>query len=87
MAAAIFILVVTAAGLLRIFRSSAPLERLMAAQLLGTGGTAVLLLIGVALDEPAMMDVALLMTLFAAFSSVGFVYRPMGQVPPQQPER
>jgi multicomponent Na+:H+ antiporter subunit F len=45
----------------------------MAAQLLGTGGIAALLLWGEAMNAPAAADVALTLALLAAFVSVAFV--------------
>jgi len=45
----------------------------MAAQLLGTGGIAALLLLGEATNVPAALDVALTLVLLAAFISVAFV--------------
>ena len=45
----------------------------MAAQLLGTGGVATLLLLGEAMSVPAAVDVALILALLAAFVSVAFV--------------
>ncbi|KRE08128.1 sodium:proton antiporter [Bosea sp. Root670] len=77
--AALFILAVTAIALLRVLRSRITAERMMAVQLLGTGGAAVLLLLGVASGSAAASDVALLLTLFAAFSCVAFVLGSAGQ--------
>lgn len=77
--AALFILVVTAIALLRVLRSRITAERMMAVQLLGTGGAAVLLLLGAASGSAAASDVALLLTLFAAFSCVAFVLGSAGQ--------
>ncbi len=45
----------------------------MAAQLLGTGGIASLLLVSVARDLPAAVDVALTLAMLAAFASIAFV--------------
>ncbi|EHM00295.1 hypothetical protein HMPREF9946_02647 [Acetobacteraceae bacterium AT-5844] len=70
--AALFILAVTAAGLFRTLRAGAPAERLMAVQLLGTGGAAALLLLGTASGAEGVSDVALLLVLFAAFSCAAF---------------
>lgn len=70
--AALFILAVTIVALLRVLRSRVVAERMMALQLLGTGGAAVLVLLGAAMGSPAVNDVALLLTLFAAFSCVAF---------------
>ena len=63
--AAVFILVAVALGLLRILRGPGPADRMMAVQLLGTGGIAVLLLVGVATAEPATVDVALTLALLS----------------------
>ena len=71
-AAALFILAVTAIALFCILHSRVAAERMMAVQLLGTGGAAALLLLGSAAESPATSDVALLLALFAAFSCVAF---------------
>jgi len=73
MAAAGLILALVALGLVRIARGPADADRMMAAQLLGTGGIAVLLLIAAATSVTAVVDVALLLALVAAFASVAFV--------------
>jgi multicomponent Na+:H+ antiporter subunit F len=71
--AAIFIMVSVAVGLARILRGPAALDRMMAVQLLGSGGIAALLLISVAMDAPALLDVAVSMALLAAFASVALI--------------
>ena len=48
-------------------------DRVMAAQLLGTGGVAALLLAGIARGRPATLDVALTLAVLAAFASIAFV--------------
>jgi multicomponent Na+:H+ antiporter subunit F len=68
-----FVLAMVAVGLIRVLRGPADADRMMAAQLLGTGGIAVLLLMAVALDVSALVDVALVLALLAAFASVAFV--------------
>jgi multicomponent Na+:H+ antiporter subunit F len=73
LAAAGFLLVMMALGMVRIVRGPADADRMMSAQLLGTGGVAVLLLIGAAEVVPAAVDVALTLALLAAFASVAFV--------------
>ena len=72
-AAAGFILVTVALGLLVILRRWAEVDHMMAAQLLGTGGVAILLLLAAATEAPPIVDVALLLALFAAFAAVAFV--------------
>ena len=71
--AAIFILAMVTLGLVRIFRGPTEADRMMSAQLLGSGGVAVLLLLAVAAETPAIVDVALMLALLAAFASVAFV--------------
>jgi multicomponent Na+:H+ antiporter subunit F len=72
LAAAGFVLAMVALGLLRILRGPTDADRMMAAQLLGSGGIAALLLAASA-RIPAMVDVALTLALLAAFASVAFV--------------
>lgn len=73
LSAACFVLAMVALGLVRILRGPGDADRIMAAQLLGTGGTAVLLLVSEAMSLPAAVDVALILALLAAFVSVAFV--------------
>jgi multicomponent Na+:H+ antiporter subunit F len=70
--AAGFVLVTVALGLFRILRGPGDADRMMAGQLLGTGGVAVLLLLGTATGVDAAADVALTIALLAAFASVAF---------------
>ena len=71
--ASAFVLAMVALGLVRILRGPGDADRMMAAQLLGTGGIAALLLVGVATREPAIADVALTVAVLAAFASIAFV--------------
>jgi len=73
LAAAVFVLAMVALGLVRILRGPDDADRMMAAQLLGTGGIATLLLLGTATGEAATIDVALTLALLAAFASFAFV--------------
>ena len=73
LAAAGFVMATVAVALVRILRGPAAAERIMAAQLLGTGGIAALLLLAEATGVPAAVDVALVLALLAAFVSVAFV--------------
>jgi multicomponent Na+:H+ antiporter subunit F len=73
LAAAAFVLAMVALGLIRILRGPGDADRMMAAQLLGTGGIATLLLLGTATGEAATIDVALTLALLAAFASFAFV--------------
>ena len=71
--AAAFILGMVALGLVRVLRGPTDADRIMAVQLLGTGGIAAVLLIGAASGESATVDVALIMALLAAFAAFAFV--------------
>jgi multicomponent Na+:H+ antiporter subunit F len=71
--AAAFVLTMVALGLVVILRRPAEVDHMMAAQLLGTGGVAILLLLASATETASIVDVALLLALFAAFAAVAFV--------------
>jgi multicomponent Na+:H+ antiporter subunit F len=73
LAAACFILLTVAAGLARILVGPGDADRTMAAQLLGTGGVAALLLVAAATGATGVEDVAMGLALLAAFVSVAFV--------------
>ena len=73
LALALFLLLNVIAGLLRIVRGPAPADRMMAAQLFGTTGVAVLLVLARALDAPDLRNVALVFALLAVLATVAFV--------------
>ena len=67
------VLAMVAIGLIRVLRGPANADRMMAAQLLGSGGIAALLLSAEGMEFAALVDVALMLALLAAFASVAFV--------------
>ncbi len=71
--AAAFIAATVALGLIRILRGPDDADRMMATQLLGTGGIATVLLLGAAFGDAAAVDVALTLALLAAFAAFAFV--------------
>lgn len=75
LAAAVLLLLTMAIGLVRVIRSPSSGERILAVQLLGTAGIAVLLLLGAAFDSPALADVALIFALLAAVSVAALTRR------------
>ncbi len=75
LAVAIFLLLNILAGLLRVRRGPTPADRMLAAQLFGTTGVAILLLLGKSFDQPALRDVALIFVLLSALAAVAFVKR------------
>ena len=62
-----------AIGLYRVSRGPTPTDAMLAALLIGTTGTAIALLLGVALDIPRALDVALTLSALAAVIGVAFV--------------
>ncbi|MBW6398193.1 sodium:proton antiporter [Roseomonas sp. HJA6] len=81
LAAALLVLVTVLGGLVRVLRGPADADRIMAAQLLGTGGIAALLLAGVAMAAPALFDLALILAVLAAFASVAMARLAPGDDP------
>ena len=59
-------------GLIRVLRGPEAGDRMMAAQLLGTTGVGILLLLGLLFDQPALSDVALILALLAAVAAAAF---------------
>ncbi len=72
---AVVLLLTVVAGLIRVERGPSPADRMLAAQLFGTAGVAILLLLSEATAIPALRDVALVIALLAAMASVAFVKR------------
>lgn len=69
---ATLLLLSLAGALWRVWRGPEDADRMMAAQLVGTGGVGVVLLLAAATDW-GMIDVALVLALLAAFAAIGFV--------------
>jgi multicomponent Na+:H+ antiporter subunit F len=97
LACATLLLLALAGALWRIVRGPTAADRMMAAQLVGTGGVAVLLMLAAASGDWAVLDVALVLALLAAFAAVAFVKASSGdgqgdpeeddEVPPEATER
>ena len=71
--AAGIILTTVAAGLVRVLHGPREVDRMMAVQLLGTGGIAALLLAASATEVAGVENVALGLALLSSFASVAFV--------------
>ena len=69
--------VMLALGLVALLRARGTAEQMLAAQLLATGGLGLLLLLGLALDLPPFVDVALILGLLVAIAVVAFTRRPL----------
>lgn len=64
-----------AAGMLRVLRGPRAADRMLAAQMLGTTGVALLLVLAQLQDMPALRDVALVFALLALLAVVVFARR------------
>ena len=73
--AALALLLTLGAGLIRVLLGPTPSDRLMAAQLMGTTGIAILLLLAPVVRVPALIDVALVFALLAAVAVAAFTRR------------
>lgn len=72
---AIWLLLTLLLGLVRIWQGPRPADRILAAQLFGTTGVAVLLVLATVQEMPALRDVALVLALLAVLATAAFVTR------------
>jgi len=72
MSAAGAILLTVAVGLVRVLYGPTSADRMMSAQLLGTGGIAGMLLLAYASQIPAVVDVALALAVVSGFVGIAF---------------
>ena len=75
LAVALVLLSTMSLGLIRVAIGPTPSDRMMAAQLMGTSGIGVLLLLADAIAVPALVDVALVFALLAAVAVIAFTRR------------
>ena len=78
---AVLLLLTVAVGLVRILRGPTAADRMLAAQLFGTTGVAVLLLLAEIQSSPALRDVALVFSALAVLATVAFVKRVASRTP------
>lgn len=71
--AALVLLVTAAAALVRTARGPDPADRMMSAQLVGSTGVAIVVLLATREGRWAMLDVAIVLSLLTALASVAFV--------------
>jgi multicomponent Na+:H+ antiporter subunit F len=74
-ASALVLLLTLVLGLFRIVVGPTEVDRMLSAQLFGTTGVAVLLLLAHGLDTPSLVDAALVVALLAVIAAVAFVRR------------
>jgi multicomponent Na+:H+ antiporter subunit F len=73
LAAAVLLLLTIGAGLVRVGRGPTAADRMLSAQLFGTTGVAVFLVLAEAFDRPPLRDVALIVAILAALVMAAFV--------------
>ena len=67
------LLLILLAGLGRILFGPSPADRMLASQLFGTAGVAVLVLLGLVQEQPALFNAALVVALLAPLTLIAFV--------------
>ena len=72
---ALILLPAIAVGMIRILRGPTAADRMMTAQLFGTSGVAILLLLSAGMSTPALIDIALVFSLLAALATMTFIRR------------
>ncbi len=72
---ALFLSATVVAGLLRVFLGPTPADRMLAPQLFGTTGVAILLVCADWLAAPSLRDVALVLALLAVLTTAAFALR------------
>jgi len=75
---ALFLLGNLLLALVRIWRGPDPADRMLASQLFGTTGVALLLVLAEAQGMPSLRDVALILALLSVLAIVAFVTRVVG---------
>ncbi len=72
---ALLLLLAIAVGMVRILAGPTAADRMMAAQLFGTCGVAILLLLAKGMKNAVLLDIALVFALLAAMATITFVRR------------
>ena len=73
--ASLLLLVILITGLMRALIGPSLQDRMLSIQLLGTGGVALLILLGLLLDIEALVDTALVLALLAAVAAAALTRR------------
>lgn len=72
---AVALLITLGGGMYQVVRGPTPGDRFLVIQLFGTAAVAILILIAQAINEPALVDIALVFALLASITMVAFVRR------------
>ncbi len=71
----LFLLLTVCLGLIRVGRGPSPADRMLSAQLFGTSGVAIFLLLAELRNDPALRHIALVYALLAAVAVITFTRR------------
>lgn len=72
---ALLLMPAIAVGMIRILKGPTAADRMMTAQLFGTCGVAILLLLSAGMLNPVLVDIALVFALLAALATLIFIRR------------
>jgi multicomponent Na+:H+ antiporter subunit F len=72
---ALFLMFSLFLGLLQVMRGPGSGDRILATQLVGTAGVGLLLLLSLLLEQPGLIDVALVLGLLSAVAAAAFTAR------------
>jgi multicomponent Na+:H+ antiporter subunit F len=72
---ALILLPAIVVGMIRILRGPTAADQMMTAQLFGTCGVAILLLLSTGMANPVLIDIALVFALLAALATLTFIRR------------
>jgi multicomponent Na+:H+ antiporter subunit F len=72
---ALILLPTIGVGMIRILKGPTGADRMMTAQLFGTSGVAILLLLSAGMANPVLLDIALVFAMLAALATMTFIRR------------
>jgi len=72
---ALILLPTIGVGMIRILKGPTDADRMMTAQLFGTSGVAILLLLSAGMGNPVLLDIALVFSVLAALATMTFIRR------------
>ncbi len=78
----VLLLLTVCLGLIRVVKGPTAADRMLSAQLFGTSGVAILLLLAELRNDPALRHIALVYALLAAVTVIAFVRRYRAVPPP-----
>lgn len=71
---ALFLIVILLIGLIRVLRGPTAADRVLSAQLFGTAGVAILMLLAISQQQSSLLNVALVLALLAPLTLITFIH-------------